>query len=232
MTLCNIEKLFLQRPATLLQHRKPTLYLRCATQKIRHGILYLFQSRIIVTSTMIHNSPSRKIKGYAPGCDVEMWGNVSNLLFYAENWFLIKCTSVVIIHYLKLTFVVIFHNLTGGPCIGYPPVAKPYLILPHSREPHEHQKLNSQPHYHKGFFVLQKTKNIFFTLPLYLMLYHFRFQQPLYLIQYHFRFQHFGPACLICYLIAWKKTVAFNFLCQNLSNSSFTLYNAICFIQY
>ena len=126
--------------------------------------MFLFQSWIIVTSTLTYNSPSQKIKGYAPGSDVEMRDNVSNLLFYAENWFLIKCTSVIIIHNPKLTSVVIFHNLTGGPGIGYLPVAKPHLILPHNRKPHEYQKLNSQPHYRKGFPFYKKHISHFTTV--------------------------------------------------------------------
>ena len=41
--------------STLFQRRTPTLYQRCATLKIRRRILFHFQRRINVISTLIHN---------------------------------------------------------------------------------------------------------------------------------------------------------------------------------
>ena len=47
-TLCNVV-------STLFQRRALTLYQRCATLKIRRRILFHFQRRINVISTLIHN---------------------------------------------------------------------------------------------------------------------------------------------------------------------------------
>ena len=47
-TLCNVDSTFFQR-------RVPMLYQRCTTLKIWHRILFDFQRRINVISTLIHN---------------------------------------------------------------------------------------------------------------------------------------------------------------------------------
>ena len=47
-TLCNVD-------STLFQRSAPTLYQCCATMKIRFRILFHFQRRINLTSTVIHN---------------------------------------------------------------------------------------------------------------------------------------------------------------------------------
>ena len=54
-TLCNIV-------STLFQRRALTLYQRCATLKIRLRILFHFQRRINVISTLIHNDEATLIR--------------------------------------------------------------------------------------------------------------------------------------------------------------------------
>ena len=50
-----------------------------------------------------------------------------------------------------------FDELVGRSCIEYPPAEQPHLIVPLSRLLDEYQKPNPQPHYQKGFLILQKT---------------------------------------------------------------------------
>ena len=51
----NLDKTLYQRCATLFQRWALTLYQRCAMLKIRRRILFHFQRRINVISTLIHN---------------------------------------------------------------------------------------------------------------------------------------------------------------------------------
>ena len=59
-TLCNIV-------LTLFQRRALTLYQRCATLKIRRRILFHFQRRINVISTLIHNVETTLIRRWNVG---------------------------------------------------------------------------------------------------------------------------------------------------------------------
>ena len=55
LTLCNVV-------STLFQRQALTLYQRCATLKIRRRILFHFQRRINVISTLIHNVETTLIR--------------------------------------------------------------------------------------------------------------------------------------------------------------------------
>ena len=55
LTLCNVV-------STLFQRRALTLYQRCATLKNRRRILFHFQRRINVISTLIHNVATTLIR--------------------------------------------------------------------------------------------------------------------------------------------------------------------------
>ena len=54
-TLCNIVSTLCNVVSTLFERRALMLYQCCATLKIRRRILFHFQSRINVISTLIHN---------------------------------------------------------------------------------------------------------------------------------------------------------------------------------
>ena len=54
-TLCNVVQTLCNVVLTLFQRRALTLYQRCATFKIGRRILFYFQRRINVISTLIHN---------------------------------------------------------------------------------------------------------------------------------------------------------------------------------
>ena len=62
----NIEDTLKQREdkvvSTLFQRRTTTLYQRCGTWKIRRRILFRFQRRINVISTLIHNVEATLIR--------------------------------------------------------------------------------------------------------------------------------------------------------------------------
>ena len=59
-TLCNVV-------STLFQRRCPTLYQRCATVENRRRILFHFQRRINVISTLIHNVETTLIRRWNVG---------------------------------------------------------------------------------------------------------------------------------------------------------------------
>ena len=66
----NVVSTLYQRFATLFQRRAPTLYQRCAILKIRRRILFHFQRRINVISTLIHNVETTLIRHWNVGWDV------------------------------------------------------------------------------------------------------------------------------------------------------------------
>ena len=72
-TLCNVV-------STLFQRRALTLYQRCATLKIRRWILFHFQRRINVISTLIHNVETTLIWRWNVGWVKCWWDMVNNLL--------------------------------------------------------------------------------------------------------------------------------------------------------
>ena len=61
-TLCNVVSTLCNVVSTLFQRRALTLYQRCATLKIRRRILFHFQRRINVISTLIHNTETTLIR--------------------------------------------------------------------------------------------------------------------------------------------------------------------------
>ena len=61
-TLCNVVSTLCNVVSTLFQRRALTLYQRCATLKIRRRILFHFQRRINVISTLIHNVETTLIR--------------------------------------------------------------------------------------------------------------------------------------------------------------------------
>ena len=61
-TLCNVVSTLCNIISTIFQHRALTLYQRCATLKIRRRILFHFQRRINVISTLIHNVKTTLIR--------------------------------------------------------------------------------------------------------------------------------------------------------------------------
>ena len=63
----NVVSTLYQRFATLFQRRAPTLYQRCAILKIRRRILFHFQRRINVISTLIHNVETTLIRRWNVG---------------------------------------------------------------------------------------------------------------------------------------------------------------------
>ena len=85
--------------STLFQRRTRTLYQRCATLKIRRRILFHFQFRIKVNSTLIHNVETTLIRRWNVG-----W--VTQLNFpYSQNlhvWHFINVN-----HKRSLLFVVV-----------------------------------------------------------------------------------------------------------------------------
>ena len=58
-----------RRCVTLFQRRALTLYQRCATLKIRRRILFHFQCRLNVISTLIHNVETTLIRCWNVGWD-------------------------------------------------------------------------------------------------------------------------------------------------------------------
>ena len=65
LTLCNVD-------LTLIQRWTPALYWGCATLKIRLPILFHFQRRIKVISTVIHNVETTLISRQNVGWEVSM----------------------------------------------------------------------------------------------------------------------------------------------------------------
>ena len=61
--------------STLFQRRTPTLYQRYATLKIWRRILFHFQRRINVISTLIHNVGTTLIRRWNVG-----WGRITSIL--------------------------------------------------------------------------------------------------------------------------------------------------------
>ena len=61
-TLCNVVSTLCNVVSTLFQRRALTLYQRCATLKIRLRILFHFQRRINVISTLIQNVETTLIR--------------------------------------------------------------------------------------------------------------------------------------------------------------------------
>ena len=61
-TLCNVVSTLRNIVSTIFQHRALTLYQSCALLKIRHQILFHFQRRINVISTLIHNVETTLIR--------------------------------------------------------------------------------------------------------------------------------------------------------------------------
>ena len=57
-----LKQLCINVVSTLFQRRALTLYQRCATLKIRRRILFHFQRRINVISTLIHNVETTLIR--------------------------------------------------------------------------------------------------------------------------------------------------------------------------
>ena len=66
--------------STLFQRRAPTSYQRCATLKIRRRILFHFQRRINVISTLIHNVETTLIRRWNVGW---VWCNV----LWSADWY-------------------------------------------------------------------------------------------------------------------------------------------------
>ena len=66
-TLCNVVLTLCNVVLTLFQRRTLTLYQRCATLKIRRRILFHFQRRINVISTLIHNVETTLIRRWNVG---------------------------------------------------------------------------------------------------------------------------------------------------------------------
>ena len=67
--------------STLFQRRAPTLYQRCATLKIRRRILFHFQRRINVISTLIHNVETMLIRRWNVGWDLFSRGSINGLFW-------------------------------------------------------------------------------------------------------------------------------------------------------
>ena len=70
-TLCNVVSTFCNVFSTLFQRYALTLYQRCAMLKIRRRILFYFQRRINVISTLIHNVETTLTQGWNVG-----WGSI------------------------------------------------------------------------------------------------------------------------------------------------------------
>ena len=66
-TLCNIVSTLCNVVSTLFERRALMLYQYCATLKIRRRILFHFQSRINVISTLIHNVETTLIRRWNVG---------------------------------------------------------------------------------------------------------------------------------------------------------------------
>ena len=69
-TLCNVVLTLCNVVSTLFQRQAVTLHQGCATFKIRHRILFNFQRRINVISTVIHNVETTLIQRWNVGLDV------------------------------------------------------------------------------------------------------------------------------------------------------------------
>ena len=66
-TLCKVVSTLCNVVSTLFRRRALTLYQRCATLKIRRRILFHFQRRINVISTLIHNVETILIRRWNGG---------------------------------------------------------------------------------------------------------------------------------------------------------------------
>ena len=85
--LCNVV-------STLFQRRALTLYQHCATLKIRRRILFHFQRRINVISTLIHNVETMLIRRWNVGWDISTI-YISTFYFwtFARNHFSVSFVS-------------------------------------------------------------------------------------------------------------------------------------------
>ena len=90
-TLCKVVSTLCNVVSTLFRRRALTLYQRCATLKIRRRILFHFQRRINVISTLIHNVETMLIRSWIVGwmvieaADFRMLGMTSESSFYVNS---------------------------------------------------------------------------------------------------------------------------------------------------
>ena len=124
-TLCNVVLTLCNVVLTLFQSRALTLYQRRTTLKIRCRILFHFQRRIKVVSTMIHNVAKTLIRRWNVGWVINCLNSKRSNFFITTYFFtstvftfftLTYCTDIIqavkiLLFTLEISFLLFFHNL-------------------------------------------------------------------------------------------------------------------------